>query len=66
MLLAIVKVFVYDMSALSDLYRVFSFLGLGVSLLLLAYLYQRYVFGADPQTVSRNGESPDGLREEAR
>jgi uncharacterized membrane protein len=44
MLLAVVKVFVYDMSALSDLYRVFSFLGLGVSLLLLAWLYQRFVF----------------------
>ncbi|HVT60071.1 MAG TPA: DUF2339 domain-containing protein [Thermoanaerobaculia bacterium] len=44
MLLAVVKVFLYDTSRLSDLYRVLSFLGLGVSLLLLAYLYQRFVF----------------------
>ena len=45
MLLAVGKVFLYDASELKDLYRVFSFVGLGVSLLLLAYLYQRFVFG---------------------
>ncbi len=44
MLLAVGKVFLYDTAKLSDLYRVFSFLGLGLSLLLLAYLYQRFVF----------------------
>lgn len=44
MLLAVGKVFLYDASELKDLYRVFSFVGLGVSLLLLAYLYQRFVF----------------------
>ncbi len=44
MLLAVIKVFLYDLAALRDLYRVFSFLGLGASLLLLAWLYQRYVF----------------------
>ncbi len=44
MLLAVGKVFLYDTANLSDLYRVFSFLGLGVSLLLLAWLYQRFVF----------------------
>lgn len=44
MLLAIVKVFVYDTSNLAGLYRVFSFLGLGVSLLVLAWVYQRFVF----------------------
>lgn len=44
MLLAILKVFLYDTAALSDLFRVLSFLGLGASLLLLAFLYQRYVF----------------------
>jgi uncharacterized membrane protein len=45
MLLAIGKVFLVDTARLQDLYRVFSFLGLGVSLLLLAFLYQRFVFG---------------------
>jgi uncharacterized membrane protein len=44
MLAAVSKVFLYDMAALVGLYRVFSFLGLGASLLLLAYLYQRFVF----------------------
>jgi uncharacterized membrane protein len=44
MLLAVGKVFIYDTANLSDLYRVASFLGLGVSLLLLAWLYQRFVF----------------------
>jgi uncharacterized membrane protein len=44
MLLAILKVFLYDTARLSDLFRVLSFLGLGASLLLLAFLYQRFVF----------------------
>jgi len=41
--ISVVKVFFYDTSHLSDLYRVFSFLGLGASLLLLAFLYQRVI-----------------------
>ena len=45
MLLAVGKVFLVDLSELKDLYRVFSLFGLGASLLLLAYLYQRFVFG---------------------
>ena len=44
MLLAAGKVFLFDVGRLGDLYRVLSFLGLGVSLLLIAYLYQRFVF----------------------
>lgn len=36
-----VKVFVFDMAALTGLYRAASFLGLGASLVALAYLYQR-------------------------
>jgi uncharacterized membrane protein len=44
MLLAVAKVFLYDTARLSDLYRVLSFLGLGASLLLLGFLYQRHVF----------------------
>lgn len=41
-LLAIVtaKVFVYDLSSLDAAYRVLSFIGLGVLLLVVAYLYQ--------------------------
>jgi len=44
MLVAVGKVFLFDFSHLGGLYRVFSFLGLGVSLLVLAFLYQRFVF----------------------
>lgn len=44
MLLAVAKVFLYDTSNLAGLYRVFSFLGLGVSLLVLAWVYQQFVF----------------------
>ena len=48
MLLAVVKVFLWDTAHLSDLYRVLSFLGLGASLLFLAWVYQRFVFRAPP------------------
>jgi uncharacterized membrane protein len=44
MLLAVGKVFLSDTAHLRDLYRVLSLLGLGASLLLLAFLYQRFVF----------------------
>lgn len=44
MLLAVLKVFLLDTAALTGLYRVASFLGLGFSLLGLAWLYQRFVF----------------------
>lgn len=45
MALAVGKVFLVDTANLEDLYRVLSFLGLGLSLMLLAFLYQRFVFG---------------------
>ncbi len=45
MLLAIGKVFLYDTAELEGLYRVFSFFGLGFSLLGLSYVYTRFVFG---------------------
>jgi uncharacterized membrane protein len=45
MLIAVGKVFLFDTAHLEDLYRVFSLFGLGVSLMVLAYLYQRFVFG---------------------
>ena len=44
MLAAVLKVFLFDTRELKDLYRVVSFLGLGASLLLLAFLYQKFVF----------------------
>lgn len=44
MMLTVGKVFLYDTANLTGLYRVFSFLGLGISLLLIAWGYQRFVF----------------------
>jgi uncharacterized membrane protein len=38
----IIKVCVYDVFALTQLYRIVAFTGLGVILLACAYLYQRY------------------------
>lgn len=42
--LTISKVFLYDASELTGLLRVFSFLGLGISLLGLSWFYARFVF----------------------
>jgi uncharacterized membrane protein len=42
-LLAILKVFLVDAAGLTGLYRVASFLGLGLCLIVLGYLYQRFV-----------------------
>ena len=38
----ILKIFIYDLSFLETLYRIFSFVGLGVILLAVSYLYQKY------------------------
>ena len=43
-LLAVTKVFLFDARGLEGLYRVFSFLGLGLCLLGLSYFYGRFVF----------------------
>ncbi len=51
--LTILKIFIVDLSFLETLYRIFSFLGLGVILLLVSYLYQRY------KTYLFGPESPD-------
>ncbi len=39
---SILKIFIYDLSYLGTLYRIFSFLGLGMVLLAVSYLYQKY------------------------
>lgn len=44
--LVVLKVFVWDMSSLDGLLRVGSFLGLGLSLIGIGFLYQRLVFRA--------------------
>ena len=46
--ISILKIFTYDLSFLDSLYRIFSFVGLGVILLAVSYVYQKYkaeIFG---------------------
>lgn len=53
LLVTVAKVFLLDMSDLTGLLRVASFLGLGLCLVGIGYVYQRFVFpqpgGPDPQ-----------------
>ena len=44
MLLTIGKVFLYDLSSLTGIHRILSFLGLAVALIAVSLLYQRFVF----------------------
>ena len=46
--LTVLKVFLSDMEALTGLYRALSFLGLGVTLVGIGYLYQSFVFPQQP------------------
>ena len=43
-LVTVGKVFLFDMAALTGLYRALSFIGLGGTLVGIGYLYQRFVF----------------------
>lgn len=48
----ILKIFIYDLSYLETLYRIYSFIGLGLILLGVSYAYQRYkdiIFGSGEQ-----------------
>ncbi len=70
LIVTIAKVFLYDLGELSDLYRVFSLLGLSVSLILVSLLYQRFVFRnpdrgdqAEPEPPS---SAPDSEQEASR
>ena len=44
LLLTVAKVFLYDLSELGGIFRVFSFLGLAIALILVSLFYQRFVF----------------------
>ncbi|HJW40302.1 MAG TPA: DUF2339 domain-containing protein [Rhizomicrobium sp.] len=46
LVIVVLKVFLLDMSGLTGLYRVASFLGLGLSLVGIGLVYQRFVFPA--------------------
>ncbi|HQL01159.1 MAG TPA: DUF2339 domain-containing protein, partial [Smithellaceae bacterium] len=43
LVLTSLKVFIKDLWALGQLYRVFSFIGLAVTLILVSFIYQRYL-----------------------
>ncbi|WP_088346229.1 MULTISPECIES: DUF2339 domain-containing protein [Rhodomicrobium] len=53
LLVTVTKVFLMDAGSLTGLYRVFSFLGLGLSLLGISYFYGRFVF------TGRGGDEPE-------
>lgn len=55
MVLTVVKVFIFDAAELQGLYRVLSFLGLGLSLMGLSYFYHRYVFQSAVDRSSEQG-----------
>jgi uncharacterized membrane protein len=60
LLLAVGKVFLYDLSALGGLHRVVSFLGLGLALLGVSLAYQRFVVGpVRGEAVPRLAEGSD-------
>jgi uncharacterized membrane protein len=48
MMVTVVKVFLYDLGELEDLYRVASLLGLAISLIAISLAYQRFVVPATP------------------
>ena len=64
MLAAIAKVFLYDASALTGLWRIAAFTGLGLSLLGISWLYGRYVFTGRGDTSST--AEPEDAAEMAR
>jgi uncharacterized membrane protein len=47
LLLTVAKVFLYDLGQLTGLYRIMSFLALGLSLIVVSLLYQRFVRRAE-------------------
>lgn len=55
---AVAKVFLFDLATLTSLYRVVSFVGLGMLLLVAAYVWQRL----RPRALPDLRETPDGLR----
>lgn len=56
--ISICKIFVYDLAFLETLYRIILFIGLGIVLLLVSYVYQRYkhlfMIGSDQERSSKN------------
>jgi uncharacterized membrane protein len=49
LILTIAKVFLYDMAGLTGIFRALSFIGLGLVLVGIGYLYQRLLFPRRPE-----------------
>ena len=49
LVLTVGKVFLFDMAALTGLYRADSFAGLGLGRVAVGFLYERFVFSAPPK-----------------
>jgi uncharacterized membrane protein len=63
LLITVAKVFLLDMADLTGLLRVASFLGLGLCLVGIGYIYQRFVFPLSDEidaAADQNGEPADG------
>lgn len=60
LIVTVLKVFLYDLASLTGIWRAFSFIGLGLVLVGIGYLYQRLLFR--PATPSTNaGEVGDAV-----
>ena len=60
LMVTVAKVFLVDMSELTGLYRVASFMGLGLILVGIGYLYQRFVFPTPKRRAESGGGSANG------
>lgn len=55
--LTVLKVFIIDMSALTGAYRAFSFIGLGLVLMAIGWLYQRVLFRQKPSSADGDAKT---------
>lgn len=60
-LATVAKLFVFDMEGLEGLWRIGSFLGLGLALLAVSWFYARFVFaiGKGPQDADQKDDTPE-------
>jgi hypothetical protein len=58
--LTVGKVFLYDMAGLTGIFRALSFIGLGLVLVGIGYLYQRLLFPRRPQPSVAAAVAPSG------
>ena len=54
LVLVVFKVFIYDTADLSSLWRALSFIGLGIALLGIGYLYQKVIIPTDAERPSNS------------